>query len=68
MDLELIGKTALVTGSSKGIGKSIAETLSVEGCNVMLNSRHLLSSKTARKLMSSKTVVAAASEVNSAWS
>ena len=46
MDLELTGKTALVTGSSKGIGKSIAEILSVEGCNIMLNSRHLLSSKT----------------------
>tara|TARA_B100002049_G_C16054220_1_gene364999 strand:+ start:547 stop:1296 length:750 start_codon:yes stop_codon:yes gene_type:complete len=55
MDLELTGKTALVTGSSKGIGKYIAEILSVEGCSVMLNSRHLLSSKTSRKLMSSKT-------------
>lgn len=40
MDLELKGKIALVTGSSKGIGKAIATSLHREGCNVMLNGRN----------------------------
>ncbi len=40
MDLNLKGKTALITGSSKGIGKAIARSLHDEGCNVVLNSRN----------------------------
>ncbi|MDH3739109.1 MAG: SDR family NAD(P)-dependent oxidoreductase, partial [Alphaproteobacteria bacterium] len=39
MDLELNGKTALITGASKGIGRAVAETLAAEGCNVHLASR-----------------------------
>ncbi len=39
LDLNLRGKKALVTGSSKGIGKNIAEALSKEGCYVAINSR-----------------------------
>lgn len=41
MQLNLSGKTALVTGSSRGIGLAIAEALSGEGCMVALNSRNL---------------------------
>jgi NAD(P)-dependent dehydrogenase (short-subunit alcohol dehydrogenase family) len=41
MLLNLAGKTALVTGSSRGIGFAIARTLHAEGCRVALNSRHL---------------------------
>lgn len=39
MDLCLQGKSALVTGSSTGIGFAIAEALHVEGCHVILNGR-----------------------------
>jgi 3-oxoacyl-[acyl-carrier protein] reductase len=40
MDLELAGKTALITGSSRGIGLAIATTLQAEGCRVVLNARN----------------------------
>ncbi|HVH81678.1 MAG TPA: SDR family NAD(P)-dependent oxidoreductase, partial [Stellaceae bacterium] len=33
----LKGKTAIVTGSTSGIGLGIATALAAEGCNVMLN-------------------------------
>jgi NAD(P)-dependent dehydrogenase (short-subunit alcohol dehydrogenase family) len=39
MDLELNGKKAIVTGSSAGIGFSIAEELAREGAEVILNGR-----------------------------
>lgn len=39
MDLELKGKIALVTGSTKGIGRAIATTLLREGAEVIINGR-----------------------------
>jgi 3-oxoacyl-[acyl-carrier protein] reductase len=39
MDLNLSGRTALVTGASRGIGYAVAKLLAAEGCNVHLASR-----------------------------
>ena len=51
MDLKLKNKTALITGSSKGIGKAIAKALYDEECNVILNGRNLTNLKSAAKTL-----------------
>lgn len=40
MDLRLAGHGALVSGSSAGIGATIAETLADEGCDVLVHGRN----------------------------
>jgi NAD(P)-dependent dehydrogenase (short-subunit alcohol dehydrogenase family) len=39
MDLKIAGKTALVTGSTAGIGFAIAKTLAENGARVIVNGR-----------------------------
>lgn len=40
MDLNLKGRLALVTGSSRGLGKAIAMALAMEGADVIINGRN----------------------------
>ena len=40
MQLDLAGKTALITGASKGIGLGCAEVLAAEGCHLHLAARN----------------------------
>ncbi len=48
MDLELTGKTALITGGSKGIGLAVAHQLAAEGCHLHLNARSAADLEAAR--------------------
>ena len=57
MDLKLAGKTALITGGSKGIGRATAEIFAAEGCNVIIVSR------SAETLAQAKSAIAQKSNV-----
>lgn len=35
----LVGKTAVITGASSGVGRAVAEAFALEGCNVVLAAR-----------------------------
>lgn len=46
----LQGKTAVVTGAAKGIGKAIALAFAKEGCNIVLNYHSSLDDETVQRL------------------
>ena len=58
MELNLKGKTALITGGSRGIGFGAARVLAAEGCNVHITSR------TAADLDAAKKKITDAYKVN----
>lgn len=58
MDLKLSGRTALITGASKGIGLGIAQSLAAEGCHLHLSSRN------AADLDAARSKILAAHKVN----
>jgi len=57
LDLELYGKVALVTGSSRGIGRGIAQALNDEGCLVILNGRDLDTLRQSAQALGGRYVV-----------
>ena len=48
----LKGKTAVVTGAAKGIGKAIAVRFAQEGCNIVLNYRSSLDEEVIKEIES----------------
>ena len=56
MDLGLKGKVAIVTGASRGIGRSIALELADEGCNLVICSRGEEALQKAAQAMRNKGV------------
>ncbi|MFN4245682.1 MAG: SDR family oxidoreductase [Brevinematia bacterium] len=56
MNLGLSGKIALVTASSKGIGKEIATSLGKEGAKVIISSSNSLNLETTRKELASSGI------------
>ena len=55
MDLELLGKTAIVTGGSRGIGKAIARELALEGVDVAIAARNPERLEAAARELSEET-------------
>lgn len=56
MDLELRGKVGIVTGASRGIGRSIAMGLAEEGCNLTICARNDEALQEAAQAMRAKGV------------
>lgn len=57
MNLELAGKTVLVTGASRGIGRAIAEAFAKEGCTLCLAARNAADLQTLQAQLESTHAV-----------
>ena len=64
MNLHLSGKHVLITGSSKGIGRCIAEAFLLEGCKVAINGRHPSQLSDALKNIGHENAIAIAGDVS----
>lgn len=64
MNLDLVGKTALITGSSRGLGKTIAQALHREGCQVVLNGRDASALKPLAQELGDRAIAIAADVSN----
>ena len=64
MDLDLSGKTVLITGSSRGIGRYIADKFYSHGCNVVLNGLSEVTLNKAISEYSSPSVSGLAADVS----
>lgn len=60
MDLDLKGKTAIVTGASQGIGRAITQALHAEGVAVVMVARTAATLKSAADAIASETATHAA--------
>ncbi len=60
MDFGIQGKTAIVCGSTRGLGRACAEALAAEGVNVVINSRNPVETKETASDIEQKFKVAAA--------
>src|SRR5437763_13882111 len=70
MDLQLTGKTAIITGSSRGLGFASARALAAEGCRVCICARGAAALEQAaadlRKIAAPDAVLAVAADLASA--